>query len=205
MRDGCVLGRCGCANRQFHRRGRQPAGRSRHRPFLFQGGPGGRAWTRRRSTKPSSRFTPPDCFPTSVSMPAAAWWSTVVENPGDQSGRLRRQQEGQGRSAQGRSAVEAARHAVAADRAGRRAAHYRNLSPQRPLRRARRAEDHRTAEQPRRSGVRDQRRRQDRREGYSLRRRPRFLVGPPEGRHQDLGKQLAQLPADHRHLRSRSR
>ena len=54
---------------------------------------------------------------------------------GDQPRRLRRQQESQRRAAQGRSPVEAARDAVAADRAGRRAADHRNLSPQRPLRR----------------------------------------------------------------------
>ncbi len=38
-----------------------------------------------------------------------------------------------------------------------------------------------------------------------LRRRARIFAWPPEGRDQDLGKQLAQLPADDRHLRSRSR
>ena len=57
--------------------------------------------------------------------------------PGHQPRRFRRQQEGQGRAARRRSAVEAARHAVAADGAVRHPAHHRNLSPQRPLRRAR--------------------------------------------------------------------
>ena len=90
---------------------------------------------------------------------------------GDQPRRLRGQQEGQGRPARNRSAIEGARHAVEADRAGRRSAHHRNLPPHRLLRRHRGAEDHRIAEQPRRSGVRDQRRQQDGREGNPLCRR----------------------------------
>ncbi len=44
-----------------------------------------------------------------------------------------------------------------ADGAGRRPAHRRDLSSQRALRRPGRAEDHRAAEQSRRSGLRDQR------------------------------------------------
>ena len=87
--------------------------------------------------------------------------------PGDQPDRLRGQQEGQGRAAQGRNPVEGARHAFASGGAGRRAAPGRSLPAQRPVRRPRRAEDHRAAEQPRRSRVRDQRGRQDRRQEAS--------------------------------------
>ncbi len=54
---------------------------------------------------------------------------------GDQPRHFRRQQEGQGRAARDRSAVEAARQPVATDRAVRHAAHHRNLPPPGPLRR----------------------------------------------------------------------
>jgi hypothetical protein len=88
---------------------------------------------------------------------------TVVENPVIDRVAVRRQQEGEGRAAQPGGAVQAARHLFPLDRAGGRPAHPRSLSAQRPLRRPRGAQDHRTAERPRRSRVRDRRRRQDRR------------------------------------------
>ena len=87
--------------------------------------------------------------------------------PGHQPHPVRGQQARQGRAAQRGNPVQAARRPVAPAGAGRRAAHRRDLSPQRPLRRPRRAEDHRPAEQPRRSRVRDHRRRQDHRQGRS--------------------------------------
>ena len=55
---------------------------------------------------------------------------------------------------------------------------------------SRRSEDHRTAEQPRQSGVRDQRRREDRGEGNRLRRHPRLLERPSERRDQDTESNL---------------
>ena len=122
--------------------------------------------------------------------------------PGDQPDRLRGQQEGQGRAAQGRDPVEGTRHLVAAGGAGRRGAPGRRLSAQRPLRRPRRAQDHRAAEQPRRPRVRDQRGRQDRRQEHRVRRQSRLLVAPAQGRHQDIANRPAGVPADHRHLRS---
>ena len=78
---------------------------------------------------------------------------------GDQPGCLRGQQEGQRRSTQDGGAIEGARDVVESDRASRRAAHRRDLSAQRPLRRQRRSENHRVAEQPGQPGVRDQGRR----------------------------------------------
>ena len=57
---------------------------------------------------------------------------------GDQPHPVRGQQARQGRAASAGNPVEAARRAVAADGAVRRAAHRRDLPPQRPLRRPRR-------------------------------------------------------------------
>ena len=56
---------------------------------------------------------------------------------------------------------------LAPDGAGRHCAPGRGLSAQRPLRHSRRAEDHRACQQPRRSRLRDYRRREDRRQGKS--------------------------------------
>ena len=67
------------------------------------------------------------------------------------------------------------------------------------------AEDHRPPEQPRRPGVRDQRGRQDHRQGDHLRRQSRLFQLAPEGRHQDLAKQHPELPQDQQSLRSRPR
>ena len=69
---------------------------------------------------------------------AAALIITVVENPVINRVAVRGQQARQGRAAPAGDPVEAARHAVAADGAGRRPAHRRNLPAQRPLRRPRR-------------------------------------------------------------------
>src|SRR5207253_6558089 len=59
---------------------------------------------------------------------------------------VRRQFQAQGRPTLRRSAVEDSRHAIASDRASRRAAHRRDLPAQRPLRRSRRAQDHRASD-----------------------------------------------------------
>ena len=141
----------------------QPARRGRHHPLLFPARSGRAARRRRdrRGLQGALRHRP---VPGRADQPGGR---PAHRHRGRESGhqprRLRRQQEGQGRAARSRNPVEAARHAVASDGAGRRAAHRRDLSPQRPLRRPRRAEDHRAAEQPRRSRLRNQRRREDRR------------------------------------------
>ncbi len=90
------------------------------------------------------------------------------------------------------------------DGAVRHAAPDRTISPQRPLRRARGAEDHRTAEQPRRSRFRNHRRHEDRRQDHPLRRQSRLFRFPAQGRDQDLRDQSAELPEIVRHLRSGS-
>ena len=66
----------------------------------------------------------------------------------------------------------------------------------------RHAGDHRAAEQPRRSGFRHHRRRQDRRQVGRVRRQRRLFVLPPEGHHQDARIQPAELPRRRRRLRS---
>ena len=119
---------------------------------------------------------------------------------GHQSHRLRRQQEGQGRAVDERGAVAGARHILASAGAGRYAAPRRNLSPLRPLRRDGDAENHRAAEQSRRSRVRDQRRRQDRRHENPFCRQPDLRRSAPQGRHQDQRIQFPELPEEHRHL-----
>ena len=157
-----------------------------------------------RSTKASRRSTPPACSRT-CAPPCRAAVSIIFgrREPGHQPDRLRGQPQGQGRAAQGRNPVEGTRHSVAPGGAGRRRAPGRGLSPQRPLRRPRRTEDHRVAEQPRRPRLRDQRRRQDRRQEHRVHRQPLLLGLSPAGRHQDLADRPAGVPADQRHLRSR--
>ncbi len=95
----------------------------------------------------------------------------------DQPGRVRRQQEGEGRATEPGGSVQAARHLFQSRRAVGRPAHPRSLPAQRPLRRPRRAQDHRIAERPRRSHLRDRRRRQDRRRQDRLHRQQRLLRG----------------------------
>ena len=124
--------------------------------------------------------------------------------PGDQPGRLRRQQEGQGRAAQAEVQSKPrgtlSRPTVQAD--VQRIVEIYRRSGRFDVRVD--AEDHRAAEQPRRSGVRDQRRREDRRQGHRLRRQPRlFAMTGCKDVIKTGGEQLAELPADHRHLRSR--
>ena len=123
--------------------------------------------------------------------------------PGHQPDRLRRQCQSQGRAAPRRDPVQSPRYAVAADRAVRHPAHHRAIPPQRPLRRARGAEGHRTAEQPRRPRLRGQRRQEDRRQEHPVRRQPLLLGLPAEGHHQDHRVQFPQLPEVERRLRSR--
>ena len=152
------------------RRRRQPPGRGRDHPLLFPAQPG--RTPRQLQDRPGAQgalcHRPVPGRPhQSVRRPADRHGGG---KSGDQPGRLRGQHEAQGRPARQRSAVEDPRHAVAPDRAGRRAAHRRNLPAQRPLRRPRRSEDHRASEQPRRSRVRDQGRRKDRRQEDHLRR-----------------------------------
>ena len=179
---------CGCAVRKLDRRRRQPAGRSGDHPLLFPRQPGRapRQLQDRPGAQGALRHRPvPGRAHQSVRRPADRHGG---RKSGHQPGRVRRQQEAQGRSAHQRSAVEDARHAVAPDRAGRRAAHRRDLSAQRPLRRPRRSEDHRASEQPRRSRVRDQGRREDRRQEDHLRRQQGLWRPAPEGRDQDVAK-----------------
>ena len=86
----------------------------------FRPGPGGRLDAVPRSTKASRRFRHrpvPGRPPDDPGRPAGHHRG---RKPGDQPHRLRGQQEGQGRAAQGRNPVEGARHAVAPRRAGRR-------------------------------------------------------------------------------------
>ena len=64
------------------------------------------------------------------------------------------------------------------------------------------AEDHRAAEQSRRSRLRNQRRREDRRRRSVLSAIATIRRLPAEGRHQDHRNQFPELPEEHRHLRS---
>ena len=93
--------------------------------------------------------------------------------------------------------------AVSARGAGRRRAPGRSLPAQRPLRRPRRTQDHRTAEQSRRPRLRNHRGREDRRQDDRVRRQSLLFGLPSQGRHQDLADRAAGVPADQRHLRSR--
>ena len=94
--------------------------------------------------------------------------------------------------------VEAARLPVAAGGAVRRAAHRRDLPPQRPLRHPRDAAGHRPAEQPRRPRLRDRRRRQDDDQGYRFRRQSGLFGLAPARRDQDRAVEPAQLPEEQR-------
>ena len=200
LRDG---GQRRGADRVLDRRRGQPPGRERTRSAPISASGPASGSTPSRSTRASRRCSRPACSPT-CARPGRATASivTVVEN----SVISRIQFEGNKRVKDEQllagNPVEAARRAVAADRAGRRPAHRRNLSPQRPLRHPRRAEDHRPAEQPRRSGVRDQRRRQDDRQGHRVRRQPRLFGLAPARRDQDRPEQHPELPEEQRPVRS---
>ena len=157
----------GAVRRCPDRRRRQPSRRSRNDPFLFQSGAGRAPRCRQDRCRAEGALQlgpvsgrphfairrPPDCH--------------RRRSPGHRPHRVRGQQPAQGRAASAGNPVEGARHAVEGDGAGRRHAHHRGLSPQRPLRRSRGAEDHRAAEQPRRPRLRNQGRRKDRRQDPS--------------------------------------
>ncbi len=56
------------------------------------------------------------------------------------------------------------------------------------------------SEQPRRPGIRNQRRPEDRHQNHPFRRQSRLQLVPPEGRDQDCANRLLCLPADHEYL-----
>ena len=181
-------GLCRGAVRLVDRRAGQPPGRVRHDPLLFLA-PAGRAARRRQGRRRRQGAVRDRPVPgRAAELPGRPPGRHGGRKSGDQPHPVRGQQARQGRAAHPGNPVEAARRAVARDGAVRRAAHRRHLPPQRPLRRQRHAEDHRSAEQPRRSGVRDQRGRQDDGQGDHLRRQSRLFQLAPEGRHQDLAR-----------------
>ena len=142
------------AQSAVHRRRRQSPRRSGDHPLLFpaRSGRAARQLQDRPGAQGALRHRP---VPGRAHQPGGRPADRDRgREPGDQPGRLRGQQEAQGRPACQRGAVARPRHAFAADGAGRRAAHRRDLPAQRPVRRPGRAEDHRSAEQPRRPRVR---------------------------------------------------
>ena len=180
----------GRRDRKLDRGPRQPPRRSRHDPLVFQGGArrASRCRQDRRRPEGALRLGPVPGRPHfPVGRPHHRHGGGGA---GHQSARLRRQPPHEGRAAPGGNPIEGARLAVARRGAGGHPAHHRGLSPQRALRRHRRAEDHRAAEQPRRSDLRNQRRRKDRRQVHRLRRQQCLLGLAPEGGNQDVRIEL---------------
>ena len=88
-------------------------------------------------------------------------------------------------------------------RAVRRRAHPHHLSPRRPLQRIGRAQDHQARAGPRRSRLRDQRRRRDRHQAHQLRRQRGIQRRHAARQDPDRGERLVALPVVGRPLRSR--
>ena len=159
--------------------------RRRHRPLIFQGG--ARRASRRRQDRCRAEGALRDRpVPRRPHLPSRRQTDRHGgRSAGHQPARLRRQSPNQGRAAAAGNPIEGARLAVAPDGAGGHPAHHRDLSAQRPLRRHGRAEDHRAAEQSRRSGFRNQRRREDRHQDHHLRRQQSLFGVAPERSDQD--------------------
>ena len=129
-----------------------------------------------KSTKPTRRCTALGCSRTSTSARRVAGSLSRSWKIRSSTGSSSRATAGSRTSSLSPRLVERTWNAVARRRSIRRAAHRRGLSPQRPLRRHRRSENHRFAERPRRPGLRGHGRRQDHDPGHRIRRQPRLFV-----------------------------
>ena len=201
--DGCVFKRGRSADRQIHRGGRQPACRSRDDPFLFPARPRRPARPARKSTKASRRFTAPVCFPTfTLAHRGGRLVVSVVENPVINQvafeGNKKAKDEQLQAEVQSKPRGTLSKPTVQAD--VQRIIEIYHRSGRFDV--TRRAENHQLPNNRVNLVFEIKEGEQDRCQGNRLRRRPCLLAWPAEGRHQDHGKQLAELPADHRHLRS---